>query len=356
MELGQRQTPERFVFRRRAGQQASGQLVVEAEQGVIVVTQGSFRRAGQGRHVDNQLRLLRRGVDQAIGQHQTAFGIGVHHLNIFTVAVANDVAQLEGVATHHVIRAAQVELHALVQTTGDGERQRAGNGRRAAHVGLHGIHERALLQAVTAGIEGDTFPDQTGKDRRFFIAGWVVIQRQQDRRTLGATTHGVDTHVILFAQVFTFGDAVGHLVVRHAAQQVNRALRQLLRPQLFRRGVDGVAHPVDNFQAAFQLFLTGFIEVRPLNFTGAFRAFVTRPESPAAVCVPAFASQSDMLNAQAVNFTRGALDQAQIIVTRQVQGNTVVIDAPGGFLAPACVGWLRGERNLHRFGHFICPY
>ena len=184
VELGQRQTPERFVFRRRAGQQASGQLVVEAEQGVIVVTQGSFRRAGQGRHVDNQLRLLRRGVDQAIGQHQTAFGVGVHHLNVFTVAVANDVAQLEGVAAHHVVRAAQVELHALVQAAGDGEGQRAGNGRRAAHVGLHGVHECALLQAVAAGVEGDAFPDQTGKDRGFFVAGWVVIQRQQDRRTL----------------------------------------------------------------------------------------------------------------------------------------------------------------------------
>jgi len=37
-----------------------------------------------------------------------------------------------------------------------------------------------------------------------------------------------------------------------------------------------------------------------------------------------------MLNAKAVNFTRGALDQAQIIIARQVQGNTVVVDAVGG--------------------------
>ncbi len=63
-----------------------------------------------------------------------------------------------------------------------------------------------------------------------------------------------------------------------------------------------------------------------------------------------------MLNAQAINFTRGALDQAQIIVARQVQGNAVVVDAVGGFLAPARIGWLRRERNLHRFGHFIYPY
>ena len=42
VELGQRQTPERFVFRRRAGQQASGQLVVKAEQRVVVVARGGF--------------------------------------------------------------------------------------------------------------------------------------------------------------------------------------------------------------------------------------------------------------------------------------------------------------------------
>ena len=63
-----------------------------------------------------------------------------------------------------------------------------------------------------------------------------------------------------------------------------------------------------------------------------------------------------MLNAQAVNFAGGALDQAQIIFARQVQGNAVVVDAVGGFLAPARVSRLIRERNLHRFGHFIYPY
>ena len=166
----------------------------------------------------------------------------------------------------------------------------------------------------------------------------------------------MDTHVVLLAQVFPFSDAVGHLFARHTAQQVNGALRQLFRPQLFRRCVNGVAHPVDNVQAAFQLFLTGFVEVRPLNFTGAFRPFVACPERPAAVGVPTFPFQRHMLNAKAVNLTRGALDQAQIIVARQVQGNAVVINAVGGFLAPARVGRLIRERNLHRFGHFIFPY
>jgi hypothetical protein len=34
-----------------------------------------------------------------------------------------------------------------------------------------------------------------------------------------------------------------------------------------------------------------------------------------------------MFDAHAVNFTRGALDQAQVVFTVQVQGNAVVINA-----------------------------
>ncbi|MNP48476.1 hypothetical protein D3C76_1425990 [compost metagenome] len=123
-----------------------------------------------------------------------------------------------------------------------------------------------------------------------FVTRWVVIQRQQYRWALRATAHGVNTHVVLLAQIFTFGDAVRHFIACRFAQQIDRALRQLLWTELFRRGVDGVAHPVDDGQTVFQLFLRGFIEVCPLDFTGAFRAFVTRPECPAAIRVPAFTS------------------------------------------------------------------
>ena len=63
-----------------------------------------------------------------------------------------------------------------------------------------------------------------------------------------------------------------------------------------------------------------------------------------------------MFNAQTINFARRALDQTQIIVASQVQGNTVVVDTVGGFLAPARVSRLIRDRNLHRFGHFIYPY
>ena len=137
MELGQRQTPEGFVFRLGARQQAIRQRIVKAEQRVVVITQRGFRRAGQGGGIDDQRRLLRRSVNQAIRQHQAAFGVSVHHFNGFAVTIMNNIAEFKGVTADQVVGAAQVELHALVQPAGNGKSQRAGDGRRAAHIGFH---------------------------------------------------------------------------------------------------------------------------------------------------------------------------------------------------------------------------
>ncbi len=64
------QKPEGFVFRLSARQQAIRQRIVKAEQRVVIIAQRGFRRAGQGGGVDDQLWLLRRGVNQAIRQHR----------------------------------------------------------------------------------------------------------------------------------------------------------------------------------------------------------------------------------------------------------------------------------------------
>ncbi len=38
-----------------------------------------------------------------------------------------------------------------------------------------------------------------------------IVQRQQDRRTLGAAAHGMQTKIALLAQIFAFGDAIANL-------------------------------------------------------------------------------------------------------------------------------------------------
>lgn len=70
-----------------------------------------------------------------------------------------------------------------VQLSGEGKCQRPGNRCRAAHVRLHRVHKRSLFDAVAAGVKSDTFTYQARVHWRFFIASWVVIQRQQYRRT-----------------------------------------------------------------------------------------------------------------------------------------------------------------------------
>ncbi len=356
VELCQRQTPERLVFLRRACQQTGSQLIVKAKQRMVIVAQRSFRRAGQRGGINDQFWFLRAGVDQAIGQYQSSFGIGIHYFNFFTVAIVNDIAEFKGVAADQVIRTAQIQLHALVQTTGDGERQRAGHRCRAAHIRLHRVHKCALLDAVTAGVKSNSLTHQAGINRGFFIASWIVIQRQQYRRTFGATTYGMQSHVVLLAQIFAFSDAVRDVIAGNRAQQVYCALRQLFRAQLFCRSVNGIAHPVNNFQAVIQLFALRLIQSGPLNFAGAFWSFVALPERPATFSIPAFTIQLDMFNTQAVNFTGGALDKAEVIFSVQVQGNAIIINAVCRLFTPAGISGLRGKRNFHGFCHFIYPY
>ena len=190
--------------------------------------------------------MLFAGVDQAISQHQASFRIGVHHFDAFAVAIANNVAQLEGVAADHVVRTAKIELHALIQTTRNCQRQCTGDRGCSAHIRFHGIHECALLQAVTAGIKGDAFADQTGVNRFVVVASWIVIHRQQHRLAGRSTAYGVQAHIALRTQIVAFGNPVAYRIAALFADYVNRTLRQLLRPQLFCRQVNGVAYPVND--------------------------------------------------------------------------------------------------------------
>ena len=125
----------------------------------------------------------------------------------------------------------------------------------------------------------------------------------------------MQTKIALLAQIFAFGDAIANLFTRHAAQQVDSALRQLLRTQLFRRRIDGVAYPVDDRQAVIQLAALRVVKGWPFDLTLTFRPFIAGPKGPGAIGVPAFAAQGDVLDAHAVNFARRALDKPEVVFT-----------------------------------------
>ncbi|CSP21383.1 Uncharacterised protein [Shigella sonnei] len=95
-------------------------------------------------------------------------------------------------------------------------------------------------------------------------------------------------HITLLTQIFAFGDPISHTIARDVADQINSTLCQLRWSQFFCRCVDGVTHPVDDHQAVIQFLALGIVQIRPLHFTRAFRGFVTLPECPAAIRIPAF--------------------------------------------------------------------
>ncbi|CCK08063.1 hypothetical protein BN128_2058 [Cronobacter sakazakii 696] len=160
-------------------------------------------------------------------------------------------------------------------------------------------------------------------------------------------------HVVLLAQIFAFGDAVAHALAADIRQQINRALRQMLRAHLFRRGVDDIAHPVDDFQAVVQLFLLRVGKRRPGDGAFAFRPAIAHPERPAFLHIPAIAGKLNVFEPLAVDFAPGALNQTEIVFAREVQRDTVLRKTVQCFFAPASIGRLVGKGNLHGFGHFI---
>ena len=105
----------------------------------------------------------------------------------------------------------------------------------------------------------------------------------------------MDAGIVLLAQIFALGDAVADGIAADVAHQINGAGRQLLWPQLFRRHVDGVAHPVYDLQALIQLLTRGFRQFGPFDVAFPFRPAVTLPKRPAVFQVPTVAGEFDIL-------------------------------------------------------------
>ena len=118
----------------------------------------------------------------------------------------------------------------------------------------------------------------------------------------------MDTHIVLLAQIFAFGDAVRNVVAGDITQQVNRARSELLWAEFFGWCVDGVANPINDFQAVIEFFLFFVVQYSPVHFTGAFWRTVTLPECPAFLDIPAITRQLYVLQTLAVNFTCRTLD------------------------------------------------
>ena len=164
-----------------------------AEQAGRFVAQGRDDRARQGRQVDHRVDrsglVESHGVGEGIGQHQTAFGVGVDDFDGRAVHPAQHVARPVGAARRQVFGARQNRGDRQRQSQlgrADGNRGRGG---RAGFVVDHVAHALGWLDADAAGVERDALAD----DRHVLLrVWWRVAQDAEGRRPGRAGADGQD--------------------------------------------------------------------------------------------------------------------------------------------------------------------
>ena len=128
-------------------------LVVVGEQGREIGSQGDARRAGQGREVDEEVRLLARRLGERVAEHDAPLRVRVVHLHGQAGPRAEHVARPVGVARHRVLdrRNEHPEPHRegrLHRQPGEPE-----DVRRAPHVLLHQPHAVRGLEVEAPRVE-----------------------------------------------------------------------------------------------------------------------------------------------------------------------------------------------------------
>ncbi len=228
-----RHAPHRIVERRRALEQALGELLVVAEQGGKLRAEGDARGAGERGEIDQRARFRLGGVRERIGEDDAALRVGIAdlHRDSRTVRIARD-RVLDG-GNEHLQAHGQLALHDEAR-----ERDRV---RRAAHVLLHEAHAVVGLQVEPAGIEAHALADH----REARMLRVAPANLEQARRTRGGASHGVDRGEVLRQQI------VADPFVEFAAEEVGlfaRVIGELLGPHVLGGRVDEVAHQPDGLR------------------------------------------------------------------------------------------------------------
>ena len=202
--------------------------------------QGHDDRPGQGGEVDDALRLERfLRVPKHIGQHQTALGIGVDHLDRVTLHRLHDVARTLRPSIRHV-------FHQPDQThdIGLGPAQREslhhpGHHARAAHVHRHLFHAAGTLDRDAAGVKAHALADQ--RKGRFPLGPAIPAHHHHLGRTFRADA---DAEQQAHPQPFQFL-FVKHLDMHAKVTQARQAVGKLDRGQHIGRFIHQIAGEED---------------------------------------------------------------------------------------------------------------
>ena len=241
-------------------------------------------------------------------------------------------------AGDQVLGAAENELHPLVQTAADSQRQRAGHHGGTAHIGLHRQHVVRGLHGVATGIKSDPLAHQRRHHGRIAITGRVVVELQQHRLALAATANRPDPDMAGLAQRFTGGDAGSNLIPGQTTNEQQGRFRQTHGVDLFRTAIGDVTYPASRLEQRIQF--TGFrvALLAKIQFTRSLGGVEPLGERVATLQIPAFTDQRHPLDPARFEATGGALNGTQNILL--LTGGTkmdqclVAIETELGALAP----------------------
>ncbi|KAI3485251.1 hypothetical protein L1887_51536 [Cichorium endivia] len=237
------QAPEEVVLGLTGNAQLVPQAVGLGEGGRVDIAHRDHAGAGERGDVHERVGLVDlRDVGERIGEHEAALGVGVVHLDGEAVACDDNVTGLGRLARGHVLGERR-STHDVDGQTQLGDGKRGGNdGSGAAHVGTHGLHARAGLEADSSRVEHDTLAD-VGDGRRVVVRSTLVDDLDKLGGLVGAGSDREErVHALLARPRLVVHDhlGVGHVLERRrdalakdgGRHEVGGRLLELARPVL----------------------------------------------------------------------------------------------------------------------------
>ena len=137
---------------------------------------------------------------QRIGQHQTAFSIGINHFNGFARHCSHNITRTLGVTIRHVFNKADDANNISCQFPAGNGTHCASDCRRTAHIPFHIFHAFGRLYRNAARIKGDALSNK-GKGR-FITAAFPIHHHHEGVAPAALSDPQKGTHSQLFHRSF----------------------------------------------------------------------------------------------------------------------------------------------------------
>ena len=252
----QRHRPVRLT-RSSAGSNHAVTNLLVTEQSRSAQTQSSHSGTGQGRDIQDDIRVRLGRQSDTISHDQAALSVSVQHLNGTAITHGDDVFRAQCVTAGHVLSQAQVTGHSNRNIQLSGSNHSVQHGSSTRHIALHGHHRSGRLQRVTTGIESNALTDQSNVSLRVLRN---ILHNGKNRlagRTLTNTGNAAEA---LLSQAVVVEQL--NLNVRVILSDLSSELSESLRVQVRRRQVHQTASVLSGLtqnqgvhQSLFSLFL-----------------------------------------------------------------------------------------------------